>query len=242
MANCLPAIVLVRRHAPRGLIGGNVGRVRLAVSGVDGTARTVPSSGHIAGVWARTDAERGVFKAPANQGVRGVTVPEKTLTDDENGGLNGAGVELPAGLPGRGLLVWGVRTLSMSRDWQYLNVRRGSGGGQVVCCACHAVPGAVRAAGLAVRSRTQAPDRCHARRSHADRGGPRRVRGARRPEPARLRCADGRQGRPFRPAVHGDPRRTGLPAVVGPPHLAGPRGPVHGHARQPGGRPVGSQR
>ncbi|GAA3037340.1 hypothetical protein GCM10020000_14020 [Streptomyces olivoverticillatus] len=69
------------------------------VPGVDGVPRTVPPSGHLAGVWARTDAERGVFKAPANQNLRGVLDLPTLLTDDQNGELNDKGGQLPAGLP-----------------------------------------------------------------------------------------------------------------------------------------------
>ncbi len=94
------------------------------VPGVEGTARTVPSCGHLAGVWARTDAERGVFKAPANQNVRGASALDRTLTDDENGELNAVGVNCLRVFPERGLLVWGARTLSTGRDWKYVNVRR----------------------------------------------------------------------------------------------------------------------
>ncbi|QSY49875.1 MULTISPECIES: phage tail sheath family protein [Streptomyces] len=94
------------------------------VPGVDGVPRTVPPSGHLAGVWARTDAERGVFKAPANQNLRGVLDLPTLLTDDQNGELNDKGVNCLRVFPGRGLLVWGARTRSSSRDWRYLNVRR----------------------------------------------------------------------------------------------------------------------
>ncbi|KJY40702.1 tail protein, partial [Streptomyces sp. NRRL B-1568] len=94
------------------------------VPGVDGVPRTVPPSGHLAGVWARTDAERGVFKAPANQSLRGVLDLPTLLTDDQNGELNDKGVNCLRVFPGRGLLVWGARTRSSSRDWRYLNVRR----------------------------------------------------------------------------------------------------------------------
>ncbi|MEV4505879.1 phage tail sheath family protein [Streptomyces klenkii] len=94
------------------------------VSGVDGVPRTVPPSGHLAGVWARTDAERGVFKAPANQSLRGVLDLPTLLTDDQNGELNDKGVNCLRVFPGRGVLVWGARTRSGSRDWRYLNVRR----------------------------------------------------------------------------------------------------------------------
>ncbi|MGW7578575.1 phage tail sheath C-terminal domain-containing protein [Streptomyces sp. NPDC054765] len=94
------------------------------VPGVDGSPRTVPPCGHIAGVWARTDAERGVFKAPANQNLRGVQELPVLLTDDRQGTLNDRGVNCLRDFPGRGLLVWGARTRSSSRDWKYLNVRR----------------------------------------------------------------------------------------------------------------------
>ncbi|WP_051877105.1 phage tail sheath family protein [Streptomyces natalensis] len=94
------------------------------VPGVDGVARTVPPSGHLAGVWARTDSERGVFKAPANQNLRGVLELTTQLSDDQNGDLNGKGVNCLRAFPGRGLLVWGARTRSGSSDWRYLNVRR----------------------------------------------------------------------------------------------------------------------
>ncbi|MGW1195781.1 phage tail sheath family protein [Streptomyces sp. NPDC002536] len=94
------------------------------VPGVDGVQRTVPPSGHLAGVWARTDTERGVFKAPANQNLRGVLALPVRLTDQRHGELNDKGVNCLRVFPGRGLLVWGARTRSSSRDWKYLNVRR----------------------------------------------------------------------------------------------------------------------
>ncbi|MCA6096728.1 phage tail sheath subtilisin-like domain-containing protein, partial [Streptomyces sp. SCA3-4] len=64
----------------------------ITVPGVDTNQRTVPPCGHIAGVWARTDAERGVFKAPANQNLRGALTLDTLLTDDEHGELNAVGV------------------------------------------------------------------------------------------------------------------------------------------------------
>ncbi|MFF8717244.1 phage tail sheath family protein [Streptomyces sp. NPDC015184] len=96
----------------------------VTVPGIDGHERTVPPCGHVAGVWARTDAERGVFKAPANQNLRGVRSLPTLLTDDQHGELNEAGVNCLRVFPDRGLLVWGARTMSTTRDWKYLNVRR----------------------------------------------------------------------------------------------------------------------
>ncbi|MFD7641772.1 phage tail sheath family protein [Kitasatospora sp. NPDC059795] len=96
----------------------------ITVPGVDAVERTVPPCGHLAGVWARTDAERGIFKAPANQNLRGALGIETVLTDDEHGELNAKGVNCLRVFPDRGLLVWGARTRSTTRDWRYLNVRR----------------------------------------------------------------------------------------------------------------------
>ncbi|MFD8023701.1 phage tail sheath family protein [Streptomyces lavendulae] len=96
----------------------------LTVPGVGAVERTVPPCGHVAGVWARTDAERGVFKAPANQNLRGALNIPTLLTDEQHGELNAKGVNCLRHFPDRGLLVWGARTRSTTRDWKYLNVRR----------------------------------------------------------------------------------------------------------------------
>ncbi|MEU1313504.1 phage tail sheath subtilisin-like domain-containing protein, partial [Streptomyces cinnamoneus] len=87
----------------------------ITVPGVNATERIVPPCGHIAGVWARTDAERGIFKAPANQNLRGALTLETLLTDDEHGELNAKGVNCLRVFPDRGLLVWGARTRSTTR-------------------------------------------------------------------------------------------------------------------------------
>jgi uncharacterized protein len=85
----------------------------------------VPPSGHIAGIWARNDAERGVQKAPANELVRGALGVGYALTRTEQGDLNSAGVNCIRFFPREGIRVWGARTLTTSdREWQYLNVRR----------------------------------------------------------------------------------------------------------------------
>jgi uncharacterized protein len=85
----------------------------------------VPPSGHIAGIWARNDAERGVHKAPANELVRGALGVTYALTRTEQGELNSAGVNCIRFFPREGIRVWGARTLTTSdREWQYLNVRR----------------------------------------------------------------------------------------------------------------------
>jgi len=84
----------------------------------------MPPSGHMAGVWARSDGERGVHKAPANEVVRGVLGLGLSLTSPEQGVLNPVGVNCIRSFPGRGIRVWGARTLSSDASWRYLNVRR----------------------------------------------------------------------------------------------------------------------
>ena len=83
-----------------------------------------PPSGAIAGVFARSDNERGVHKAPANEGVRGCTGLSCNYNTGEQDILNPIGVNLIRAFPGRGIRVWGARTLSSNGLWKYLNVRR----------------------------------------------------------------------------------------------------------------------
>jgi hypothetical protein len=91
-----------------------------------GTGKTkfVPPSGHMAGIYARNDETRGVHKAPANEIVRGAIGLAVTITKGEQDGLNPIGVNCIRGFPGRGLRVWGARTLSSDPSWRYINVRR----------------------------------------------------------------------------------------------------------------------
>ena len=91
---------------------------------VAGEARFVPPSGHVAGVWARSDEERGVHKAPANEVLRGALALELALTKNEHDQLNPAGINCIRAFPGRGIRIWGARTLSSDPAWRYLNVRR----------------------------------------------------------------------------------------------------------------------
>lgn len=84
----------------------------------------VPPSGHIAGIYARSDTERGVHKAPANEVVRGATGLAIQLTRAEQDSLNPIGVNCIRAFPGRGIRVWGARTLSSDPAWRYINVRR----------------------------------------------------------------------------------------------------------------------
>ncbi|CAM5415752.1 tail protein [Streptomyces spiroverticillatus] len=89
-----------------------------------GQSRLIPPSGHVAGIWARNDSERGVHKAPANEVVRGAVDLELQITRGEQDLLNPIGVNCIRSFPGRGIRVWGARTLSSDPAWRYLNVRR----------------------------------------------------------------------------------------------------------------------
>ncbi|MEU9117870.1 phage tail sheath subtilisin-like domain-containing protein [Streptomyces sp. NPDC048483] len=89
-----------------------------------GQTRTIPPSGHMAGVWARNDSERGVHKAPANEIVRGAVDLELQITRGEQDLLNPIGVNCIRAFPGRGIRVWGARTMASDPAWRYLNVRR----------------------------------------------------------------------------------------------------------------------
>ncbi len=87
-------------------------------------SRLMPPSGAIAGIWGRNDDTRGVHKAPANEIVAGALDLELNVTRREHDDLNPAGVNVIRAFPGRGILVWGARTLSDDTTWQYVNVRR----------------------------------------------------------------------------------------------------------------------
>lgn len=89
----------------------------------------LPPAAGIAGVYARTDATAGVFKAPANTGIAAVRSPaveiDHDTQEDLNVPLDGKAVNAIRSFIGRGVLVWGARTLDgNSQDWRYLNVRR----------------------------------------------------------------------------------------------------------------------
>ncbi|MGE3857533.1 MAG: phage tail sheath family protein [Dehalococcoidia bacterium] len=85
---------------------------------------TIPPSGHLAGIWARNDATRGVWKAPANEVVRGVLDVEMKITTVEQEQLNPIGVNCIRPFGARGTRVWGARTLSSDPSWRYVPVRR----------------------------------------------------------------------------------------------------------------------
>ena len=80
--------------------------------------------GHIAGIYARSDTERGVHKAPANEVIRGVIKLEFQLVTNEQAILNPRGINVIRVFEGRGIRVWGARTFSSNSLWKYINVRR----------------------------------------------------------------------------------------------------------------------
>ncbi len=89
-----------------------------------GLISAIPPSGHVAGIWGRNDDTRGVHKAPANEVVRGAIDIEINITRNEHDLLNPEGINVIRAFPGRGIRVWGARTLSSDPAWRYLNVRR----------------------------------------------------------------------------------------------------------------------
>ncbi|MEV4319024.1 phage tail sheath C-terminal domain-containing protein [Actinocrispum sp. NPDC049592] len=87
----------------------------------------VPPSGHLAGIYARTDVERGVHKAPANVVIRGIRLTDgiaQDITKRHQDLLNPKGINALRFFPGLGHRVWGARTLSSDSSWKYINVRR----------------------------------------------------------------------------------------------------------------------
>ncbi|GAA2396116.1 phage tail sheath family protein [Dactylosporangium salmoneum] len=92
---------------------------------ISGDVVSTPPSGHVAGIWARTDTLRGVHKAPANEPVRGAVDLAYRVTRQEQELLNPAGVNCIRYFPAEGIRVWGARTLAAeASEWRYLNVRR----------------------------------------------------------------------------------------------------------------------
>ena len=84
----------------------------------------MPPSGHVAGLWARNDNTRGVHKAPANEVLQGAVGLVYQTTKGEQDTLNPIGVNCIRSFPGRGIRVWGARTLASDPAWKYINVRR----------------------------------------------------------------------------------------------------------------------
>jgi phage tail sheath protein FI len=95
----------------------------------------VPPSGHVAGIYARVDVERGMHQAPANEVVRGIVTRglqlgqeplSHTLNKSQQEVLNPRGINVIRDFrpESRGIRVWGARTMSSDAEWKYVNVRR----------------------------------------------------------------------------------------------------------------------
>jgi uncharacterized protein len=105
-------------------------RIRVADALRENRLSTFAPSGAVAGIYARTDAQRGVWKAPAglDASLSGVAELTTVLTDGENGQLNPRAVNCLRSFPGSGRVVWGARTLrgadQLASEWKYVPVRR----------------------------------------------------------------------------------------------------------------------
>lgn len=86
--------------------------------------RTIPPCGHIAGLYARSDFTVGVHKAPANGELFWAEDVTVVINDDQQAILNPEGINCVRAFPGRGIRVYGARTISSNPDWRYINVRR----------------------------------------------------------------------------------------------------------------------
>ncbi|MGH7491703.1 MAG: phage tail sheath subtilisin-like domain-containing protein [bacterium] len=86
----------------------------------------IPPAGHMMGIYARSDIERGVHKAPANETIRGISDLEVKLMKEHQDILNPRNINVLRNFRenNRGLRVWGARTISSDPDWKYVNVRR----------------------------------------------------------------------------------------------------------------------
>jgi hypothetical protein len=103
-------------------------RKLIKVRSEDGVRKEVyvPPSGHLCGIIARVDGERGVHKAPANELVMGITGLSQTINRLEQAQYNDRGINVVREFKDRGIRVWGARTLATKSDpsWKYINVRR----------------------------------------------------------------------------------------------------------------------
>ena len=92
----------------------------------DDTSRRVPPSGHVAGAYARNDLTIGVHHPPANLALEFVNDVAQSISDLQQEGLNENNVNAIRALPGRGIRIWGARSLAPAADaaWRFIHVRR----------------------------------------------------------------------------------------------------------------------
>lgn len=88
------------------------------------TELNLPPSGFVAGIYARNDIERAVYKAPANEVVRSAIGFEANLNKAQQEVLNPEGINCFRFFEGRGYRLWGARTISSDPEWKYVNLRR----------------------------------------------------------------------------------------------------------------------
>ncbi len=98
----------------------------LTVPSLDGSsAVTIPPCGHVAGIFSQSATNRGIWVAPANIALSGVTALSEIVTTQESDELTLRGINLIRSFPSQGIRVWGARTTSISdSDWKYIPVRR----------------------------------------------------------------------------------------------------------------------
>jgi len=121
---CAPSDVLAQRAA---LASGRLEPVRGALYYpwlLTSSGRMVPPCGHVAGIYARTDDKAGVYKAPANEEVLTVLDLERPIDNSIQDQLNPEGVNCLRAFPGRGIRVWGARSISNDPNYRYVNVQR----------------------------------------------------------------------------------------------------------------------
>ncbi len=113
-------------HADNGNFREKYNRIKKKI---DSVRLILPPSGAIAGVYARVDNSRGVWKAPANVSLNRVSAPEVKIDDNDQKDLNvtqsGKSINAIRSFKGKGVLVWGARTLAGNdNEWRYVPVRR----------------------------------------------------------------------------------------------------------------------
>ena len=102
-----PRIEMINPEDPRGL-----------------SSILIPPSGHIAGSYADFDLKEGIFRAPANKFISGIVGVERIIDNEEYEIFYPKGINCMKYVPGRGVKVWGARTLSSNPAWRYINIRR----------------------------------------------------------------------------------------------------------------------
>jgi hypothetical protein len=96
----------------------------IVVEGRGGKMKTIPPSGHVAGLYAHCDGAVGPHRAPANEEMSGIFDLARSLSEADMGSLNDQHINCIRVFPQRGIRVWGARTTSNDPQWRYINVRR----------------------------------------------------------------------------------------------------------------------